>query len=81
MFFIELALPPTGPGTSYGHQIWVGCRALQTDFCFVGFGGLSLIFSTTTHKAFDHHAACFSTDIWQTPKVMGQPILSLVNGK
>lgn len=70
-----------GPATSYGYQIWVGCRALQTDFCFVGFGGQYLIFNVATNTVLYHHATTFSPVVWQTPKVMDQLISALAKSK
>lgn len=70
-----------GPATSYGYQIWIGCRALQTDFCFVGFGGQYLLFNIATNTVIYHHATTFSPVVWQTPKVMDQLISALAKGK
>ncbi|PUE49228.1 hypothetical protein B9Z47_07000 [Limnohabitans sp. 2KL-1] len=70
-----------GPATSYGYQIWVGCRASQTDFCFVGFGGQYLIFNVATNTVIYHHATSFSPVVWQTPKVMDQLIPALAKAK
>lgn len=67
----------TGPATSYGYQIWVGCRATQTDFCFVGFGGQYLVFNVATNTVIYHHATSFSPVVWQTPRVMDQLIPAL----
>jgi hypothetical protein len=66
-----------GPATSYGYQIWVGCRASLTDFCFVGFGGQYLLFNIATNTVLYHHATTLSTVVWQTPKVMDQLIPAL----
>lgn len=71
----------TGPATSYGYQIWVGCRASQTDFCFVGFGGQYLVFNVATNTVIYHHATSFSPVVWQTPKVMDQLIPALAKSK
>jgi hypothetical protein len=57
------------------------CRASQTDFCFVGFGGQYLIFNVATNTVIYHHATSFSPVIWQTPKVMDQLIPALANAK
>ncbi len=71
----------TGPATAYGYQIWVGCRAAQTDFCFVGFGGQYLIFNVATHTVIYHHATSFSPVLWQTPRVMDQLIPALAQAR
>jgi CubicO group peptidase (beta-lactamase class C family) len=71
----------TGPATSYGYQIWVGCRASLTDFCFVGFGGQYLLFNIATNTVLYHHATTLSPVVWQTPRVMDQLIPALAKGK
>lgn len=70
-----------GTATSYGYQIWVGCRATQTDFCFAGFGGQYLVFNVATNTILYHHATTFSPVVWQTPKVMDQLIPALAKSK
>jgi CubicO group peptidase (beta-lactamase class C family) len=70
-----------GTATSYGYQIWVGCRASQTDFCFAGFGGQYLIFNVATNTVIYHHATSFSPVVWQTPRVMDQLIPALAKAK
>ena len=70
-----------GPASSYGYQIWVGCHASQTDFCFVGFGGQYLLFNVATNTVIYHHATTFSPVVWQTPKVMDQLIPVLAKAK
>jgi CubicO group peptidase (beta-lactamase class C family) len=71
----------TGPATSYGYQIWVGCRASLTDFCFVGFGGQYLLFNIATNTVLYHHATSISPIVWQTPRVMDQLIPALAKVK
>lgn len=70
-----------GPATSYGYQIWVGCHASKTDFCFVGFGGQYLLFNVATNTVIYHHATTFSPVVWQTPQVMDQLIPALAKVK
>lgn len=70
-----------GPATSYGYQIWVGCRTSQADFCFVGFGGQYIIFNVATNTVIYHHATTFSPVVWQTPQVMDQLIPALAKAK
>ena len=71
----------TGPATAYGYQIWVGCHALETDFCFVGFGGQYLLFNVATQMVIYHHATTFSNVVWNTPKVMDQLLPALAKAK
>ncbi|WP_300040209.1 serine hydrolase [Ramlibacter sp.] len=71
----------TGTANSYGYQIWVGCRATQTDFCFAGYGGQFLIFNVATNTVIYHHATTFSPVVWQTPQVMDQLIPALAKSK
>lgn len=71
----------TGPATAYGYQIWVGCRAFETDFCFVGFGGQYLLFNIATNTVIYHHATTFSPVVWQTPQVMDKLIPALAKAK
>ena len=71
----------TGAAASYGYQIWVGCHASETDFCFVGFGGQYLLFNVATKTVIYHHATTFSPVVWQTPKVMDELIPALAKAK
>lgn len=69
----------TGAATSYGYQIWVGCRSAQTDFCFVGFGGQYLLFHVASQTLVYHHATSFSQVLWLTPRVMDALIPALAS--
>ena len=71
----------TGPATSYGYQIWIGCHASETNFCFVGFGGQYLLFNVATKTVIYHHATTFSPVVWQTPKVMDALLPALAKAK
>ena len=70
-----------GPATSYGYQIWIGCHASETNFCFVGFGGQYLLFNVATNTVIYHHATTFSRVVWQTPQVMDALLPALAKAK
>jgi CubicO group peptidase (beta-lactamase class C family) len=70
-----------GPATSYGYQIWIGCHASETNFCFVGFGGQYLLFNVETNTVIYHHATTFSRVVWQIPQVMDALLPALAKAK